>query len=294
VTELCRVLQLPQSTVSRHLKTLADGGWIHIRPEGTRRLYSLVPEDLEAEARDLWHVAADRVSSAPCAREDALRLDGVLADRKRRSREYFASAAGRWDRTRDELFGTRVHSLSLLGLLDDGWTVGDLGCGTGAVAEALAPCVGRVIAVDGSSEMLAAARERLSAHGNIELRRGELERLPIEDACLDAVTLIVVLHHLPDPARVLSEVRRTLRPGGRLLLVDMLPHDRHEFRRELGHVWLGFSEQQVDRLLDGAGLRRGGFRVLPPDPSAHAPSLFAATARREPAARHATRSDSVS
>lgn len=280
VSELCQVLQLPQSTVSRHLKILADGGWIHIRPEGTRRLYCLVPHDLAPAARELWRLAGEQVAAATGAREDARRVGSVLAARRERSQEFFASAAGRWDRTRDELFGTKIHSLALLGLLEDDWVVGDLGCGTGAVTAALAPFVGRVVAVDGSQEMLAAARERLGALENIELRQGELEKLPLDDGSLDAATLILVLHHLPDPGRVLAEVARTLRPGGRLVIVDMLPHDREEYQQQMGHVWLGFSEEQIGRFLAMAGLNRGSFRLLPPDPAAHAPSLFAATARR--------------
>jgi ArsR family transcriptional regulator len=280
VSEVCRVLQLPQSTVSRHLKILSDGGWVHTRREGTRRLYSLVPDDLAPDARGLWGLAREHVSSAGAAREDARRLESVLVERRARSREFFASAAGRWDRMRDELFGSRIYSLSLLGLLDADWTVGDLGCGTGAVTEALAPFVGRVLAVDGSPEMLGAARERLGAFENVELRRGELETLPLDDRSLDAATLILVLHHLPDPGRVLTEVARTLRPGGRLLIVDMLPHDRQEYQQQMGHVWLGFSEEQIGRLLGAAQLSPGGFRALPADPSAHAPSLFAAVARR--------------
>jgi ArsR family transcriptional regulator len=128
--------------------------------------------------------------------------------------------------------------------------------------------------------MLAAARERLGALDNVELRQGDLERLPLDDGSLDAATLILVLHHLPDPGRVLAEVSRTLRPGGRLVIVDMLPHDRQEYQQQMGHVWLGFSEEQIGRYLAKAGLSRGSFRLLPPDPAAHAPSLFAATAKQ--------------
>jgi ArsR family transcriptional regulator len=239
-----------------------------------------VPHDLAPAARELWRLAGEQVAAATGAREDARRVVSVLAARRERSQEFFASAAGRWDRTRDELFGTKIHSLALLGLLDDDWVVGDLGCGTGAVTAALAPFVGRVVAVDGSQEMLAAARERLGALDNVELRQGELEKLPLDDGSLDAATLILVLHHLPDPGRVAAEVARTLRPGGRLVIVDMLPHDRQEYQQQMGHVWLGFSEEQIGRFLARAGLSRGSFRVLPPDPAAHAPSLFAATAKR--------------
>jgi ArsR family transcriptional regulator len=279
VSELCAVLQLPQSTVSRQLKILGDGGWVHARPEGTRRLYSAAPEDLDPPAARLWRLAREQFGSIAVARDDARRLEAVVARRRSRSRDFFASAAGGWDRMRDDLFGKRT-SLALLGLIDEEWVVGDLGCGTGAVSEVLAPLVRRVIGVDGSAPMLDEARRRLEGRANVELRQGELEALPLEDGCLDAATLMLVLHHLPDPAAVLAEVARVLRPGGRLLLVDMLPHDRHEYQQQMGHVWLGFAEDQIARLLKAAGLASLRFRELGPDAEARGPALFAAGARR--------------
>ncbi len=285
VAELCQVLQLPQSTVSRHLRVLADRGWVRSRPEGTRSVYSLASGDLGPAAADLWHIARKQVSDTSAAREDARRLERLLAARRRRSRAFFASKAAEWDAVRDELFGSNIRALSLLGLLEDQWTVGDLGCGTGAVTEALAPFVEKVVAIDGSREMLRAARARLRGRANVELRQGRLERLPLEGQSLDAATLILVLHHLPDPARVLVEVARTLRPGGRLLIVDMLPHERQEYRQQMGHVWLGFAEDQLGRFLAQAGLSAVRFRNLPLDPAARGPALFTAAARRTDAAR---------
>ena len=127
-----------------------------------------------------------------------------------------------------ELFGERSELLPLLSLLDPDWVVGDLGCGTGATSEALAPFVAKVVAVDESPEMLEAAHQRLApfeGEGRVELRRGSLEELPVEDGELDAALLLLVLHHLSDPAAVLAEASRVLAPGGRLLVVDMLAHD---------------------------------------------------------------------
>jgi len=281
VAEACSVLQLPQSTVSRHLRVLADDGWVHSRAEGTHRLYK-INDDLDLTARGLWRLAEDEIAATPAARQDLERLAPVLARRRTRSREFFATAAGQWDQLRDNLFGPRVHTLSLLGLLSDDWTVADLGCGTGAVTESLAPFVHRVIGVDGSEAMIETARERLQNFANVELRHGELETLPIGDNEVDTVTLILVLHHLPDPDKVLAEVARILRPGGKLLLVDMLPHDRHEYQQQMGHVWLGFSEPQIARLMTDAGLKSGAFRPLPADPAARGPTLFAATAAAAP------------
>ncbi len=97
----------------------------------------------------------------------------------------------------------------------------------------------RVIGVDHSREMLGVARRRLAGRDNVELREGDLEALPIDDAELDAALVALVLHHLADPAAVLAEAARVIRPGGRLLIVDMLPHDREVYRVEMGHAWLG-------------------------------------------------------
>jgi ArsR family transcriptional regulator len=156
--------------------------------------------------------------------------------------------------------------------------VGDLGCGTGQLTATLAPFVGRVIAVDASAAMLQAARKRLQGFENVELRRGDLEALPIDDARLDAATLALVLHHLPEPGRALAEVGRVLKPRGRLLIVDMLPHDRENYRQQMGHVWLGFSDDHVRRILDESGF--GDVRIVPlsPDPKSKGPGLFVATA----------------
>jgi ArsR family transcriptional regulator len=280
VSELCSVLQLPQSTVSRHLKALFDSGWVVSRAEGTSNVYAMQRDELDAPARRLWALVREQVGSTPAAAHDQRRVQTVLADRRSKSQEFFSSSAGHWDRLRDELFGDRFHLAALPAFADADWTVGDLGCGTGQMSAALAPFVRRVIAVDTSAAMLQAARKRLGAFDNIELRRGDLEALPIDDARLDAATMALVLHHLPDPATVLQEVARVLKPGGRLMLVDMLPHDRESYRQQMGHVWLGFSEDQLRRFVRDSGL--GDVRVVPlaPDPKSKGPGLFVATARR--------------
>ena len=278
VSELCAVLQLPQSTVSRHLKTLADARWVTSRREGTSRYYTLALDDRAATTRRLWSLLREQVSGTPGADQDARRLKGILARRQSKSQEFFESAAGQWDKLREEMFGAASHLQALPGLLDDEWTVGDLGCGTGQVAAVLAPFVARVVAVDRSEEMLQAARRRLRDARNVEVRRGELEALPIADATLDAATLLLVLHHLPDPAAALGEAARVLRPGGRLLIADMLPHDREEYRQQMGHVWLGFDGDHMRRLLETAGFERIRLVPLPPRTGARGPALFVATA----------------
>jgi ArsR family transcriptional regulator len=284
VSELCSVLQLPQSTVSRHLKTLVDASWLTSRREGTSRYYTLSLEGRDPSARRLWSLLREQVSATAGADQDARRLKGVLARRQSKSQEFFESAAGQWDKLREEMFGAASHLQALPALLDPSWTIGDLGCGTGQVAAAFAPFVARVIAVDRSGDMLQAARRRVREMRNIDVRRGDLEALPIADAELDAATLLLVLHHVPDPGAALAEAARVLRPGGKLLVADMLPHDHEEYRHDMGHVWLGFPDDHVRRLLTAAGF--DDIRIVPmaTNPEASGPALFVASAVRRPSA----------
>lgn len=280
VGELCAVLQLPQSTVSRHLKTLADAGWVASRRDGTSRYYSLVIDDRDDHSQRLWSLLRDEVRTTRRADQDARRLTTVLNTRQTKSQQFFEGAAGQWDKLRQELFGRGSHLQVLPALLDRSWVMGDLGCGTGALTAAIAPFVRRMIAVDRSEDMLQVARRRLSDVSNADVRKGELEALPIADGELDSATLVLVLHHLPDPAAALAEASRVVRHGGRLLLADMLPHDREEYRQQMGHVWLGFGEDQVRRMCAAAGF--DDIRVVPlaADREAKGPALFAASAIR--------------
>jgi SAM-dependent methyltransferase len=279
VGELCQVLRLPQSTVSRHLKLLSDEGWVSARAEGTSNRYRAALRELDPAARQLWQLVGGEIAKAPAARQDAQRLRAVLADRTIRSREFFASSAGQWDRLRGELFGARAELAALPALLDDTWTVGDLGAGTGQVAASLAPFVRRIVAVDASAPMLEAARKRLAPFGNVELRRGELEALPIENGALDAAVLSLALHLAPEPARVFAEAARVLRPGGTLLVVDMMPHERTDLSESMGHLWPGFDADTISTWARAAGFERMTYHPLAADPAAKGPTLFAAVGR---------------
>lgn len=288
VTELCAVTQLPQSTVSRHLKVLGDGGWVASRADGTSRRYRAMSDRLDASARRLWTLVREQVSGAPAAQNDTQRLRSVLAERRSASQEFFSTAAGQWDRLRADLFGTRADVVGLLGLLDESWSVGDLGCGTGQISELLAPFVAQVIAVDESAAMLSAARKRLRGYENVSVREGDLGALPIDDDSLDAALLFLVLHYTADPAEVLTEACRVLKPDGRVLVVDMMPHERSEFRDIMGHVWQGFGADELTRWAGQAGLIDLRYRPLPADSGARGPTLFAASARRPARMRRAT------
>jgi len=280
VAELCHVLQLPQSTVSRHLKVLADQGWVTSRGQRTTNLYRM--ETTDPAARKLWQLARDQTDGWATVSQDQLRLTRLLANRQPETQAFFAGAAGQWDRLRDELYGRAFGREALLALLPPGWTVADLGCGTGQTAAALAPHVRRVIAVDQSAAMLKAARKRTIGLGNVEVRQGSLQALPLDAASCDGALLLLALTYVSEPVAALREAGRILRPGGRLVVVDLLRHDRDEFRRDMGQVRLGFDLDELQKIMGEAGLGDARARALAPEAQAKGPALVLATASASP------------
>jgi ubiquinone/menaquinone biosynthesis C-methylase UbiE/DNA-binding transcriptional ArsR family regulator len=274
VGELCTVLQLPQSTVSRHLKILSDEGWVVSRDAGASRFYTLVPARLDRFSRKLWLVVRDQVSSSAAAQQDTRRRQSVLNARRGEKQTFFSGAAANWDQLRTTLIGTRTDLLAALDLLDPSWTVGDLGCGTGHLTEAIAPIVDRVVAVDESGAMLATARRRLATFENVDVRSGSIEELPVEDSELDVALIFMVLQFVLEPAAALREVRRALKPAGRAVVVDLTPHEHDDYALKMGHVWQGFTEEQMRGWCTDAGVSVVRYRVLPADPKAKGPALF--------------------
>ena len=278
VSELCAVLQLPQPTVSRHLKTLASERWVEARPDGRNRHYRLASA-LDEAGRALWAIVREEMATGTRYAADAERARRVLDERRLRSSAFFAERAGAWDALRSDLFGSATGLAPLLGLIEPQWVVADLGVGTGALAARLAPFAARVVGVDRSPEMLDAARARLAHVDNVELHHAELEALPVDDGELDLAFLALVLHYVVDPAAVLAEAHRSLRPGGRLVVLDMRPHERGlEYAEEMGHVWAGFEPARITEWLAEAGFVSVRIAPLPPDPDATGPLLFLASA----------------
>lgn len=280
VNELRSVLQLPQSTVSRHLKVLGDERWVTSRASGATNWYRMSAREIDPGARRLWQVVRDELVDTPAARRDAERIKSVLAARHTRSQEFFATSAGQWDRLRVELFGPGVEWLVVSGLLEPDWVVADLGTGTGPLAAALAPLVSRVVGVDESAAMLEAATQRLRGLGNVELKQGTLERLPIETASVDLALALLVLHYLPEPGKAIEEASRVLKPGGRVVMVDLMPHERADYRELMGHQWLGFDREAIAGWCRDSGLNPPSYRNLAPQPHVKGPLLFVAAATK--------------
>jgi DNA-binding transcriptional ArsR family regulator len=279
VSELCAVLQMPQSSVSRHLKTLADDDWVASRRDGTSRFYSMPVDDLDAGARRLWSLIREQVAGAPGAGQDARRLRGVLGRRREKSQEFFASAAGEWDRLRMELFGDRFHLWALLGLIDPALVVGDLGCGTGQLSATLAPYVRRVIAVDGSTDMLDAARARsamraTSSCGRANWRTCRSRRATWTRRCSRSCSTT----RPRPPARSPRRAASCARAGGCWWSTCSRTTGRSTSSR-----W-GTSGSASPRSRSAASWRarasRTCVRMVPAEPAAKGPTLFAAVGTR--------------
>lgn len=276
VSELCAALHLPQSTASRHLKVLADDGWVVSRADGASRWYRMTVPDLDPGARRLWLVVREQVVGSPAAQRDAERLRGVLAQRRAESDAFFASSAGQWDRLRAELFGARTELLPLVGLLEPEWAVADLGCGTGHLTQLIAPFVRQVVAVDASAAMLRSAKARVADLTNVDIRKGDLESLPIDDGAVDLACLMLVLPYVTEPTAVIREAARALAPGGRLLVSDLMPHERAEYRQTMGHQRLGITEEEMLGWMRDAGLAGSRYLPLPLATEAKGPRMFTA------------------
>jgi SAM-dependent methyltransferase len=286
VAPLCEIVQLPQSTVSRHLKVLGDEGFVQSRPQGTNRLYRMVRMDKDAAVRRLWLLAKAETETWPTARQDGLRLTRLRARQATPpAQAFFAGASGEWDRLREEAYGRALNQTALLALLPSSWVVADLGCGTGSLAMALAPYVARVVGVDQSAAMLKAARSRTADRGNVDLRKGSLEALPIEDAACDAALLVLALSYVPEPASVVAEMARIVKPGGRAVVLDLLRHDQEEFRLAMRQERLGFEAANLVSMMESAGFTGAVGRELLPEPGAKGPALILTTAERAGRAR---------
>jgi ArsR family transcriptional regulator len=280
VVELCDVLQLPQSTVSRHLKVLGDQKWVRSRRQGTTHLYRTLLDELDPAARKLWIVAREQTDAWATGKQDQLRLERLLEEREVDRDTFFAGAASEWDGLRRDLYGDRFSIAAMLALLPGDYVVADLGCGTGNLTVDIAPHVKQVIGIDDSTAMLKAARKRCGLFDNVDLRKGDLAAVPIETGICDAALLVLALTYVPEPATVVAELSRILKPGGRGVIVDLLPHDREDFRRQTGQMSLGLEPAAIESMMMNAGFEKIISRPLTPEPNVKGPALFLATGSR--------------
>jgi ArsR family transcriptional regulator len=263
VSELTAVLGLAQSGVSRHLGLLREAGLVGEDRAGGFTWYRLTPEagGSTADRTALWSwLTAEFARPTAATRADDARLEEV----RRLRHESFTQHRAGADERRQLVPGRSWAAWSrALGLLLPAMDVADLGCGEGYLTLEMARWARRVTAIDRSPDVLAAARAlaRRRRLRNIVWKRGDLDRLPVRDATMDVALLSQALHHAEKPAAALAEAHRILRPGGRVLVLDLRAHDHAWVRTKLGDRWLGFDDDALGTLIRGAGFDHVTVRV---------------------------------
>lgn len=254
VAELVDALDLPQSTVSRHLKPLREVGLVTTRREGTSVYYR---RDALAGEPELAALLDRRLRELPTASADATSVKRVVDARRQRSREFFERMAGRYGSLTQPGGGWEALASGLAaGFV--GRVVADLGSGEGALTLLLARFAKQVIAVDQSRAMLDEVRRRAAERGfgaRVRVEEGDLEALPLKKASVDDAFLSQSLHHAARPVRAIAEAARVLRPGGRLVVLDLVRHEQEWVRSEWADQWLGFESDDVEQWMRDAGLR---------------------------------------
>lgn len=262
VGELADALKMPQSTISRHLKTLLDAELIEARRQGTAILYRPhVNRDIPG-MKELRDVSRKALQNDDELQADLSRLNQIL---EQRQEDAFAETAPEWESIRGKWFGDAFQYEAMLSALDPEWAVADIGAGTASLAVDLAPHVKRVYAVEPSPAMLKAARQRVGGSGrdNVEILPGSVEQLPLPKASVHVAMICLVLHHVADTGRALAEINRILMPGGFVLIIDLLPHQIDYFREKMGHRWMGFKPQELQRIATAAGFTAARWHTLP-------------------------------
>ena len=254
VKELTGILGLAQSGVSRHLGLLKESDLVLEERDGAYSFYRLSP-GVKDGTGGLWPLLQSQFDAAehsPLVKADESRLQEVL----RLRRENFDHVGPDTRDGRQLVPGRSWAAWSrALGLLLPPLDVADLGCGEGYLTVETARWAKHVTAIDRSTGVLARAKalaERKKLK-NITWKKGELEKLPIETGAMDVALLSQALHHASEPSRALDEAARILKPGGRLLILDLRPHEESWVREKLGDRWFGFSDEQLSGLLTRAG-----------------------------------------
>jgi ubiquinone/menaquinone biosynthesis C-methylase UbiE len=253
VAELQEILVMGQSTISTHLSQLKQAGLVEDRRAGKSSLYRLIVDSSDGILKGLLKQAGSEI---PEAAHDQAAMRRVVKKRQDKMRSFFDSVAGRLGKDYVPGKSWKGVAEALLQLMPP-MVIADLGAGEGAFALLLAQRAKKVIAIDTSAKMIEVGREQALRYGvkNIEYRLGDMEEIPIENASVDLVFFSQSLHHALHPDRAIHEAWRILQPGGRIVILDLVQHRFEEARELYADEWLGFSETELESMLEKAGFR---------------------------------------
>jgi SAM-dependent methyltransferase len=260
VSELTAVLGIAQPGVSRHLRLLKEAGLVVEERGGGFSFYRLSPALLDGGFAGLWPALQAQFADAaqtPAVRGDDSRLQEVMRLRKENF-EVHGTDRGQLVPGRSWAGWSRA-----LGMLLPSIDVADIACGEGYLSIESAQWAKRVVGIDRSPDVLKRAKALAERRGvkNITWKRGDMEKLPLDDASVHVALLSQALHHATNPARAVAEAARILKPGGRVLALDLRKHDQEWVRDRVGDRWLGFTEDDLEGFLLGAGLTHVKVRV---------------------------------
>lgn len=257
VAELQEILGMGQSRISGHLAQLKQAGLVRDRRAGKNIYYSLPPESGEDWRSKLSAIIRPAADELPETSRDRTALRLVLRRRRDRTRDYFNRLAGRFGRSYCPGRTWKGLAHLLLELVPP-IVVADLGAGEGTLAQLLARRAQRVIAVDNSEKMVEFGSSLAATHGfeNLEYRLGDIEDPPIEPESVDLAVFSQALHHASRPAAAVAAAHRILKPGGRIILLDLLTHSFEQARELYADLWLGFSEVELHEMLEATGFRQ--------------------------------------
>ena len=256
VNELQEITNMGQSRISTHLGLLQDAGLVQSRRDGKRTFYKLNSGG-NSEARGFISVAVRGAKELPEQDADQVNLKRILARRNDQQQLYFNQIAGRFDRSYGPGRSWQAFGQMLLRVLPQ-LVVADLGAGEGLLSELLARRCKKVIAVDNSEKMVAFGTAKAKKNGlkNLEFRLGDLQEPPIDPNSVDLVVLSQALHHARQPDKSICACHRILKPGGQIMILDLLQHSFEQARELYGDLWLGFPESDLHRWLEAAGFKK--------------------------------------
>ncbi len=262
VNELQEITRMGQSRISTHLGLLQEAGLLQSRRDGKRSFYKLQP-DADGITLEFIQLAIRGAKELPEHKADQINLKRILTRRNEQAQVYFNQVAGRFDRSYGPGRSWQAFGHLLLRILPP-LVVADLGSGEGLLSELLARRAKKVIAVDNSEKMVAFGASKAKKNGlkNLEFRLGDLETPPIEPHTVDLAVLSQALHHALEPARAIQSVYKILRPGGQIMILDLLKHNFERAHELYGDRWPGFAESDLHNWLEAAGFKKIEINVV--------------------------------